>query len=240
MRGAGAEWPVAAMKPGNAGGAKGLRCLAEARGQPPTEGALGWGWTARRSAAVEHREPCEVRASRTVLGTPGGEIPPGDCPSLHPGPGRAVLSLARRRSERGCTRHPRSGPARCQRRESLLQAASEGFAICTAGDRDRQAEELWRGLASTAFGRRALTKPISEQSDRQLASTDATTRAPDAAVQIDRAGPGLSLRSLVHLRSLPSSSTPTSRPCLSCDSVGRFQTRASGDLRPPRSVIGTG
>ena len=27
---------------------------------------------------VEHREPCESRGSRTVLGAPGGEIPPGD------------------------------------------------------------------------------------------------------------------------------------------------------------------
>jgi hypothetical protein len=27
---------------------------------------------------VEHREPCESRGSRTVLGASGGEIPPGD------------------------------------------------------------------------------------------------------------------------------------------------------------------
>ena len=27
---------------------------------------------------VEHREPCESRGSRTVLGAPVGEIPPGD------------------------------------------------------------------------------------------------------------------------------------------------------------------
>src|ERR1700686_2372993 len=27
---------------------------------------------------AEHREPCESRGSRTVLGAPGGEIPPGD------------------------------------------------------------------------------------------------------------------------------------------------------------------
>ena len=27
---------------------------------------------------VEHREPCESRGSRTVLGAPGGETPPGD------------------------------------------------------------------------------------------------------------------------------------------------------------------
>ena len=28
-------------------------------------------------ATAEHREPCELRGSRTVLGEPGGEIPPG-------------------------------------------------------------------------------------------------------------------------------------------------------------------
>ena len=27
---------------------------------------------------AEHREPCELRGSRTDLGAPGGEIPPGD------------------------------------------------------------------------------------------------------------------------------------------------------------------
>ena len=29
-------------------------------------------------APAEHREPCESRGSRTVLGAPGGETPPGD------------------------------------------------------------------------------------------------------------------------------------------------------------------
>src|SRR5437763_1879297 len=31
-------------------------------------------------ATAEHREPCDSRGSRTVLGAPGGEIPPGDSP----------------------------------------------------------------------------------------------------------------------------------------------------------------
>ena len=31
-----------------------------------------------RVPTVEHREPCESRGSRTVLGAPGGEIPPGN------------------------------------------------------------------------------------------------------------------------------------------------------------------
>src|SRR5215216_1844323 len=29
-------------------------------------------------ATAEHREPCDSRGSCTVLGAPGGEIPPGD------------------------------------------------------------------------------------------------------------------------------------------------------------------
>ena len=33
-------------------------------------------------ATAEHREPCESRGSSTVLGAPGGEIPPGDSTSL--------------------------------------------------------------------------------------------------------------------------------------------------------------
>ena len=31
-----------------------------------------------RVPTAEHREPCESRGSRTVLGAPGGETPPGD------------------------------------------------------------------------------------------------------------------------------------------------------------------
>src|SRR5712672_2319016 len=31
-------------------------------------------------ATAEHREPCELRGSRTVLGAPEGEIPLGDSP----------------------------------------------------------------------------------------------------------------------------------------------------------------
>src|ERR1700750_1344045 len=33
-------------------------------------------------ATAEHREPCDSRGSCTVLGAPGGEIPPGDSTML--------------------------------------------------------------------------------------------------------------------------------------------------------------
>src|ERR1700731_615348 len=38
-------------------------------------------------ATAEHREPCDSRGSCTVLGAPGGEIPPGDS-SFATGPPR--------------------------------------------------------------------------------------------------------------------------------------------------------
>ena len=65
-------------------------------------------------ATVEHREPCDSRGSCTVLGAPGGEIPPGDSTTavhplscgnwlqwvgsrLSPGPARATRSARSRR-----------------------------------------------------------------------------------------------------------------------------------------------
>src|SRR5260370_41652966 len=49
-------------------------------------GLIGFAAQIRRSSLIgscametaEHREPCASRGSRTVLGAPGGEIPPGD------------------------------------------------------------------------------------------------------------------------------------------------------------------
>src|SRR5271166_2442392 len=49
-------------------------------------GLSGFAAQIRRSSLIgscametaEHREPCESRGSRTDLGAPGGEIPPGD------------------------------------------------------------------------------------------------------------------------------------------------------------------
>src|SRR5208282_6524240 len=51
-------------------------------------GLIGCAAQIRRSSLIgscametaEHREPCESRGSRTDLGAPGGEIPPGDSP----------------------------------------------------------------------------------------------------------------------------------------------------------------
>src|SRR5215471_17483361 len=80
-RGAGAEQPVVASKACNGAGAKGLRCSALATGQLETGGACGRAKAVQ--ATVEHREPCDSRGSCTVLGAPGGEIPPGDSTAPH-------------------------------------------------------------------------------------------------------------------------------------------------------------
>src|ERR1019366_3489696 len=57
-----------------------------ARPKEHATGLIGFAVQIRRSSligscvmeAAEHREPCESRGSRTDLGAPGGEIPPGD------------------------------------------------------------------------------------------------------------------------------------------------------------------
>src|SRR5450756_3007970 len=73
-------------KPGpahcNGAGAKGLHCSTEATGQLKPSGNRRSPWTRQsrwpRVPMAEHREPCESRGSRTVLGARGGEIPPRD------------------------------------------------------------------------------------------------------------------------------------------------------------------
>src|SRR6266478_4219921 len=70
-------------------------------------GLIGFAAQIRRSSltgsyvmeTAEHREPCESRGSRTVLGAPGGEIPPGDSPDGRPDRGQADVSMGRRRSQ---------------------------------------------------------------------------------------------------------------------------------------------
>src|SRR5881398_54238 len=59
-------------------------CVARPRGREI--GLIGFAAQIRRSLLIgsyvmetaEHREPCESRGSRTVLGARGGEIPPRD------------------------------------------------------------------------------------------------------------------------------------------------------------------
>src|ERR1700747_2776579 len=61
-------------------------------------------------AMAEHREPCDSRRSCTVLGAPGGEIPPGD----------STISTVYRRAELFCCGST-NGRAELQKLEDVLQ-----------------------------------------------------------------------------------------------------------------------
>src|ERR1700738_3216 len=67
-------------------------------------------------ATAEHREPCDSRGSCTVLGAPGGEIPPGDSsnPVLRRCPG-----LVRFTSHRDQGADIASGPSGATSRRSI-------------------------------------------------------------------------------------------------------------------------
>src|SRR6266481_2143751 len=72
--------------PGEKSVGKRATCRCVARPRAREIGLIGFAAQIRRSLltgsyvmeTAEHREPCESRGSRTVLGAPGGEIPPGD------------------------------------------------------------------------------------------------------------------------------------------------------------------
>src|ERR1039457_7072347 len=86
-----------------------------ARPKEHATGLIGFAVQIRRSSligscgmeAAEHREPCESRGSRTDLGAPGGEIPPGDstiaaesfCASVEQSPLCAESDRSRHESE---------------------------------------------------------------------------------------------------------------------------------------------
>ena len=83
---------------------------------------------AARLPTVEHREPYESRGSRTVLGAPGGEIPPGDsfgCDAHDGSRSTAMLLLGESHA---------AGTASLSRAGSLgaVQSARDGIAVCRA------------------------------------------------------------------------------------------------------------
>jgi hypothetical protein len=57
-----------------------------------------------RVPTAEHREPCESRGSRTVLGARGGEIPPRDSP---------ITPFLALRHVRSCSNRWGNRPAAC-------------------------------------------------------------------------------------------------------------------------------
>jgi hypothetical protein len=68
----GAAWAAQAPMADHVRPSTGARCVSSARRD------LCGGERGNPPPTATHREPCEARVSRTVLGAPGGEIPPGD------------------------------------------------------------------------------------------------------------------------------------------------------------------
>src|SRR6476646_317167 len=68
-------------------------------------------------ATAEHREPCDSRGSCTLLGAPGGEIPPGDPTRASPSatlgcPSTSAMPSSRPRLCSGAICH--EGPRLCE------------------------------------------------------------------------------------------------------------------------------
>ena len=81
--------------------------------------------------AAEHREPCESRGSRTVLGAPGGETPPGDS-TISAQVERLVRLISAQEGPR--PQRPRCPPdLRRPARPVHLQIAARAFARARGG-----------------------------------------------------------------------------------------------------------
>src|ERR1700757_875079 len=96
-------------------------------------GLIGFAAQIRRSSltgsyvmeTAEHREPCESRGSRTVLGAPGGEIPPGDstvASDQNASDPRGMSALLRKQTNSGQSRYVRFVPIAT---ECLLPAEAD-------------------------------------------------------------------------------------------------------------------
>src|SRR6516225_1033674 len=96
--------------------------LTGSAGRPPISSPIG----SYAMATAEHREPCESRGSCTVLGAPGGEIPPGDS-LIAPKPIRPLLG----RSSRDNTRpRPHNDPSNSGGAVREGSALLQGLASC--------------------------------------------------------------------------------------------------------------
>jgi len=78
--------------------------------------------------------------------------------------GKQHYLLARGRPGRKCPRYLGPESAQRHRGQAVLPQIAEGLAVCSASDCDRQAQELRRRQAQDPAGRRAPSKPISQQS----------------------------------------------------------------------------
>ena len=95
----------------------------------------------------------------------------------------------------------------------------------------------WRRSARYLARCASSDKQVLEQSCREFASSHATTRATDAEVQIVRSGPAISVDACHDLRPLQATSPSYDRSRLSTCSVKGIPDLATGDPRPPVSII---
>ena len=127
------EGPVMGLEP------KGLRCSALATGQLETGGARGRGKAVQ--ATAEHREPCDSRGSCTVLGAPGGEIPPGDSTTAEIlRPSGSVSSTSESRLSAGSLNRPPQCQFRKSRGTHCGSAATSNHASHSIISSSRQCE----------------------------------------------------------------------------------------------------
>src|ERR1700756_5543432 len=97
-------------------------------------GLIGFAAQIRRSSLIgscametaEHREPCESRGSRTDLGAPGGEIPPGDSTNATDSNTLTRRRLPGRRGRGPRRRRPRLAPEFIDHKEKGISDQSEG------------------------------------------------------------------------------------------------------------------
>ena len=164
---------------------------------------------------------------------------------VHPDPGCAALSVARRGSGRRRARHPRSAAARCQSCKAFLQTFAERPSICPARDRDRQAAKLRRGSAPTPAQRLNIDKAdirTTARRTRIVRLAAASVRCNDSN-HLSRLSDFLSAH-FVHLWPLPPATTPTDSHHISRDPDPSIQCLAPGQRasKMPRDVhrrIGT-
>ena len=133
--------------------------------------------------------------------------------------GTAALFLVRRRSRWRRPRYPRPVASRLPGGHTLFSQAIEGPRASARAIGHRQAAQR-QGCAPSGYAvRRPSHGPIREQPRRGVASTDATARATDAAVQIRCARAAVSLGPRTRAESLPSRATSTSvgAPALASD-----------------------
>src|SRR5262245_45548262 len=83
---------------------------------------------------AEHREPYESRGSRTVLGAPGGEIPPGDSTFATD---RCTMKIG------PCPQCPESDGWPSKRRPSVAMGAA-ALELCSIDDHTADWERIYR------------------------------------------------------------------------------------------------